>query len=317
MYKLHLLRRAAKDPLLHVLILSAALLAAYTWIDREPARATKSAPQIVRITGTQVAWLQQGFFRQWRRAPTQAELRALVADHLKEQLLAREAQALHLDADDGVVRRRLAQKMTRVLEDTMRLDEPNEDELHHFYELHAEQFATASRVSFTHVYLRPDRRKDPAGDAQTLLAALADGTVVATRAGDRTLLATEFIDADQTAVADALGAEFARTLFTLPLDAWQGPIQSRHGLHLVRVTRAVAGHRREFAEARPEVLARWREQRQREGMDRHLAGLMASYDIVVDAGVPSSIGPVVSVMTLTTPLATVTCTNEADAPPAP
>ncbi len=313
MHKLHLLRTAARDPLLHVLILSAALLAAYAWIDREPARATKSS-QIVRITGSQVAWLQQGFIRQWRRAPTQAELRALVADHLKEQLLAREAQALHLDADDSVVRRRLAQKMTHVLADTMRLDEPNEDELRRFYDMHAEQFTTGSHVSFTHVYLRPDRRKDPAGDAQTLLAALADGTVDAGRAGDRTLLETEFIDADQTVVVDALGAEFARTLFTLPLDTWQGPIESRHGLHLVRVTRAVPGHRREFAEARRQVLARWREQRQRESMDRHLAGLMASYDIVVDAGVQSSIGPIAPA---TTPVTTVARAGEVDAPPAP
>ena len=310
MHKLHLLRTAARNPLLHVLILSAALLAAYAWIDSEPTRATKSTSQIVRITGSQVAWLQQGFFRQWRRAPTQAELRALVADHLKEQLLAREAQALHLDDDDSVVRRRLAQKMTLVLEHTMRLDEPTEDELYRFYDTHAEQFATSSHVSFTHVYLRPERRKDPAGDAQTLLAALADGTVDATRAGDRALLATEFIDANEMAVADALGAEFARTLFTLPLDTWQGPIGSRHGLHLVRVTKAVSGHRREFAEAKPQILAQWREQRQREGMERHLAGLMASYDIVVDAGVQSSIGPL-------SPVATDARAGEADAPPTP
>ena len=61
----------------------------------------------------------------------------LVLDYLNEQLLAREARALGLDDNDVIVRRRLAQKLTFLIDDTMRRATPSENELQQFYEAHA------------------------------------------------------------------------------------------------------------------------------------------------------------------------------------
>ena len=58
----------------------------------------------------------------------------LIADHLKEEVLAREARELQLDVGDTVVRRRLAQKMAFLLEDTVRASEPPEAELRALYD---------------------------------------------------------------------------------------------------------------------------------------------------------------------------------------
>ena len=66
--------------------------------------------------------------RQWRRPPTGEELTRLVTDHLREEVLAREAMALELDVGDTVIRRRLAQKMAFLLDDTIQVAEPPEAE---------------------------------------------------------------------------------------------------------------------------------------------------------------------------------------------
>jgi parvulin-like peptidyl-prolyl isomerase len=94
-----------------------------------------------------------------------------------------------------------------------------------------------------------------------------------------------FVDADETAVANALGNAFAREVFALPPGAWHGPVASAYGFHLVRVGRIEPGPPRDFAEMKDHVLERWREHKQREAMDRYLAGLAAKHEIAVDASV--------------------------------
>ena len=48
MHKNHPLRTAARSPLLHIVALGAALLAAYEWVDREPVASAQSAPAVIR-----------------------------------------------------------------------------------------------------------------------------------------------------------------------------------------------------------------------------------------------------------------------------
>ena len=114
------MKRLLKEPLLHFLVLGALLFAVYSWLNRSLPD-NKSAAGTVRITSNEIAWLKETWSRQWQREPTRDELRGLVTDFLKEELLAREARALGLDQNDTIVRRRLAQKLEFLVQDTSRL----------------------------------------------------------------------------------------------------------------------------------------------------------------------------------------------------
>jgi parvulin-like peptidyl-prolyl isomerase len=92
----------------------------------------------------------------------------------------------------------------------------------------------------------------------------------------------EFRDADPQAVAAAFGPQFARAVFALPSGAWHGPIESGYGVHLVRVAAAQPAERRDFAEVRPLVLERWREQQQRDAEARYFERLRAKYKVVIE-----------------------------------
>ena len=107
-----------KEPLLHFLVAGGVLFGAYAWLNHG---APENSAGVVRITASEVAWLKETWARQWQRAPDDRELQGLVADYLREELLAREARAMGLDEGDTIVRRRLAQKMTFLLEDTARI----------------------------------------------------------------------------------------------------------------------------------------------------------------------------------------------------
>jgi hypothetical protein len=272
-----------REPLLHFAAGGALLFAAYTLLN-PPAPASNAQ---VRIGAGEMKWLATTWQRQWGREPTVDELRVLVSNLVKEELLAREARELRLDENDTIVRRRLAQKLEFLLHDTARLTEPSDKELWRFYEASPDVFLSVPRVSFTQIYFRSERRSAATAALQELAGA---GPADAARLGDRLLVEAEFRDAEPQAVVAAFGPEFARAVFQLPPGEWHGPLESGYGVHLVRVAAAQPAQRRDFEEVRPLVLERWREQQQRESEARFLQRLMAKYEVLIDDSVKAAIG---------------------------
>src|SRR5829696_5072650 len=161
--------RPLKEPLLHFVVLGGVMFAAYTTLGTDQQEAKPQS--VIRMTAADAEWLKGMWTRQWRRPPTNEELTGLVADHLKEEVLSREAKALELDVGDTIVRRRLAQKMAFLLDDTIRTTEPPEPELRVLYETRPDLVLEQARVSFTQVFFRREGGDDR---ARAGLVALAD-----------------------------------------------------------------------------------------------------------------------------------------------
>jgi hypothetical protein len=282
-----------KEPLLHFLIGGVLLFGAYAWLHRGVRGKTEVGSRTVRVTGNEVVWLRETWSRQWQREPTVEEMRGLVTDLLREELLAREAQAMGLGENDTIVRRRLAQKLTFLIEDTSRLMEPTESDLRKFFEAHPERFRNDARISFTQIYFSRERRTDATADAKAVLDELSreDANSDTSKLGDRLLIAAEFRDSDWQAVTGAFGSDFAEALFALHPGKWSGPIVSGYGLHLVRVSELKPAKQPNFADVRAQVLERWREQRRLDENEKYFAALLKKYEIVVDENLRPLLGP--------------------------
>jgi hypothetical protein len=281
--------RLLKEPLLHFVVLGGLLFAAYSAFGT--ARQETQPLPVIRMTAADAEWLKAMWTRQWRRPPTDEELTGLVADHLKEEVLAREARALELDVGDTVVRRRLAQKMAFLLDDTLRTSEPPEAELRVLYQTRLDLVRTPARVSFTQVFFR---REDGDGRARASLVALSDAAAPPDGEGDRLLLGDTFADQDEPALTNLFGAAFAQAVLALPVGRWSGPIESGYGLHLVKVTAVSPPQTRPFADVRERLAEEWRRQRQETAQAQLLHGLMRKYQVVVDPSVRPWLGPLAS-----------------------
>lgn len=284
------MKKLLKEPLLHFLLIGAVLFGAYAWRNR--GGSAESQPRQVQVTEADVLWLKETWAKQWQREPNRDELRGLVTEFLKEELLAREAREMGLDQNDVFVRRRLAQKVEFLVQDTSRLVEPTEDDLRKFYAAHPERFSEPARLSFTHIYFSREKRKDAAVDATKALGDLSHSPLATRHSelGDRLLIDSEFRDVDSQAVSGQFGVKFASAVFTLAPGAWHGPIESGYGLHLVRVSAQTPARLREFAAVRAQVLDRWHDQRQREDNEKYFASLLKKYDVVLDASVKPLVG---------------------------
>jgi hypothetical protein len=161
------MKRLTKEPLFHFLLIGAVLFGAYAWRNR--GTPGENQARQVRISEADVKWLKETWARQWQREPTLDELGGLVTEFLKEELLAREAREMGLDQNDTVVRRRLAQKVEFLVQDTSQWVEPTEDDLRKFHAAHPERFSEPARVSFTHIYFSREKRTDAAADAKGAL----------------------------------------------------------------------------------------------------------------------------------------------------
>jgi parvulin-like peptidyl-prolyl isomerase len=294
--------RFLKEPLLHFLVIGAVLFGAYAWLNRD---GNDAGVRQVRLAGSDVRWLKETFVLQWQREPSEEELRALVRGFVKEELLARQAQELGLDKDDIVVRRRLAQKMTFLLQDNSRRAAPSDDDLHRLYEAQRGQnqsgqaqsgpptMFTRTRISFTHIFFSRDQRADAAADARQALRELSgsDGAMPSGKIGDRAGIKSEFSKADERAVANQFGAKFAARIFELEPGPWQGPIESSQGLHLVRITQLMPAQLRPFDDVKGELVELWQEQSQRESEERYFVELLKKYRLVPDESVKALVGP--------------------------
>jgi PPIC-type PPIASE domain len=277
-----------REPLLHFAVVGAILFGGYSWLNDRKAEATASEP--VRIGEGDVRWLKQTWSSQWLREPTADELKGLVEDLLNEKVMAREAQEMGLEKDDTIIRRRLAQKLKFLVEDTAQLAEPTEAELRQFYAANPAHFEMPGKLSFRQVYFNPEHRKDPAADAASALAMLTSKVGDISTEGDRLMFGDSFADTDEQALSGMFGADFAREVFALEPGGWRGPVKSGYGFHLVFVLQRTATAPKPFETVRDAVLSEWRASKQVELSRDYLVELRNKYNAELDNGAKALLG---------------------------
>lgn len=281
------MRRVLSEPLLHFFLLGGALFIVYGLVS-----GPGSVPGEIVVSVGQVEHLAGTYARTWQRQPTDAELKGLIDDWVREEIATREAMALGLDKDDTVIRRRLRQKLDFVSEDVAALTEPTDAELSAYLEAHPELFRVEPRFTFSQVYLDPERHGDKlARDAARLLAQLttAGGQVDISALGDSRLLEQTFRSVSTSEVGVQFGENFAARLAELPPGAWQGPIESGYGMHLVFVTERTEGQSPELSAVRDDVRREWENARRLESNRKFYEDLLKRYTVTIE-GLKSSKG---------------------------
>lgn len=269
-----------EEPLLHFALLGAVIFAVNGWRERQ--RPEERGVAKIEVTAGTIAWLSEGFARQWHREPDAAELRGMVNDHVREEVLYREALGLGLDRNDTIVRRRMAQKMEFLGQDVAGAVEPDELELRKFFEANPACYAKSARVDFHHVYFSREKRGARLEtDAREALASLAKGTKEETL-GDGFLGGHEFSAMEKNDIAAVLGEEIATRVAALPTDQWQGPFASTYGMHLLHVTARSEPQAVEFGTVRETVMRDFSEERRLAANSDFVRRLKERYVINVD-----------------------------------
>jgi hypothetical protein len=274
-------RSLLREPLVHFLLIGAALFLFFSWTGGS------GGPDSNRIVigPGQVEHLATGFARTWRRPPTQAELKGLIDDYVREEMATREARTMGLDREDTVIRRRLRQKLEFLVEDAAEAVPPTDAELQAWLDEHTEDYRLEPRVAFRQVFLSADRRGDRLeADAQALLRRLRSQGVGADieEAGDSIMLPSEFELAPLTVASRTFGQEFATRLAEIETGTWTGPIRSGYGLHLVFIRERIEGREPALEDVREAVARDLLTSRRKGQLEAMYERLLERYDVAID-----------------------------------
>jgi hypothetical protein len=201
---------------------------------------------------------------------------------VREEALVREALARGLGEGDPVIRQRLVQKLTFLLEAEATPDEPDDGTLQRWLDAHAAQYRRLPSVSFEHVFFSRRRRGAAAATAaRTALATMPPDEPLphALARGDphpagASLPLRTFAD-----VTQSFGYGFARALDDVAPGAWHGPLESPEGWHLVRVTARDPGGPARLADVRADVRRRWIEARRTELVHDAIERIVRRYEV--------------------------------------
>jgi hypothetical protein len=270
--------RLIKDPLVHFLLIGAALFAIAAM---RGAPVTSGRERIV-VTAEQVEQARAAAAALQGREPTVEELEALVEPSVRDEVLYREALALGLDVNDDEVRRRLIEKMSYLTQDLADPEPSSEEELRQFYAASPQLFTIPELVTFDQVFFSPGARGAALeSDAAAGLAALRAGRSPE-EVGDRTPLRGSYEDAPREQVAVLFGDELADALFAAALGEWTGPFRSDFGLHAVRLRARSEARLPPYDEIAARVAEEYGAQRRREANEAEYRTMRARYDVVIE-----------------------------------
>jgi hypothetical protein len=276
-----LFKRLLREPLVHFLLLGGLLFLFFQW------QGGSGGPGSTRIVITPglIDHLATGFTRTWQRPPSEAEIKGLIDDYVKEEIAFREAVAMGLDRDDTVIRRRLRQKLEFLLVDEAGSATAADAELQAWMARHRDAFRIEPQVAFRQVYVNPDRRgASSRAEAEKLLAKLraAGPDAAIDRMGDASMLPAEQPLEPLREASRTFGEDFAQDLVKIEPGQWAGPVESSFGLHLVLVREHKEGAVPQLSEIRPLVEREVQAERRKADLQALYDRLLAKYAITVE-----------------------------------
>lgn len=218
-------------------------------------------------------------------APTNEQLDVLINALVREEILVREARRRGLESGDVIVRRRLAQKMTFLIEDNEAPKMASEDEISAYFRANRRQYDRPARFDFSHIYFSRDRRGARVqADALAALQSLQSGEVVSGDPFIQPLRYTQITNLDADRI---FGDGFAARLDPAA-QGWQGPVRSAFGVHLVKTSDLTQARAPELGEVRQAVIRDIMDVRRRAANEAAYEKIASRYSVTIENTDPKS-----------------------------
>ena len=203
-----------------------------------------------------------------------------------DEALLSEAWELRLHLADEVVRRRTVQVMETLIVATQPPYTPTDAELLDEYNSRLSEFEEPARLSFAHVFLRPDSSGERAA---TLVKAISAGATPdeARGSSDVFLAGYRFRNASLLDVSRQFGDQFAIELSAKLSDdnntegAWLGPLTSIFGQHWVWLDSQTPGRVKTIEEVSVDLIRDMRRGAEDAAVEKWVDARLTSYEVIL------------------------------------
>jgi hypothetical protein len=239
------LQRAAREPLLHFLLLGLVLFGADHLLNSR-----RADPQTI-VVGTDVQKeVREIFAAGMKRDPTPDDMKKLVDRWVDNEILYREGLALGLDRGDSTIRDRVIFKSLSIARSGLTLPKIDEAQLRAWFEARHERYDMPARYDFLEAVVIGDSTPEA---LQTFTAALNGAGQSDTQSDLRV-----FKDRPRGNLVESYGAAFADALDAQKPGEWHA-VASQSGLRVVRVEAIKPGLTAKFEDMKESVYQDWKD----------------------------------------------------------
>jgi hypothetical protein len=258
-----------REPLLHFAVIGAAIFLADAVLAPTP-----DAARSIEVTPAVQDELLTRFEQVEGRRPTSGELDRMIDGWVTQEVLYRQGRTLGLNEGDAIIRERVVQRMTVLLQNSVVVDPPEDEVLRAWFEGHPERFDTPARFDFV-------AKQVKGGEAEA--RALAEALRRALETGEGPIEpegpVASYAKRPRPNVVALFGEDFVARLEQLPEFQWQA-VAAPQGWHVVRLDGLWPAEAADFAAAREAVAADWQREAMAEKAEAALRELTAGYRIV-------------------------------------
>ena len=210
------------------------------------------------------------------RSPTKEDIRNIIDDVIKEEILYREALRLNLDLEDRIIKRRLAQKISFLREETS-IAPPDLAELQTFFEKNLNDYVYPEKYTFTHFYFSSDRNGKQR--AQEAMKNIANNNLPKS---DPFMLGKNFVEKSIFEIERDFGDKFTEFLYEPAFDIWVGPIESAYGYHIVKLLNKIESFTPNLNQVKEKVEVDFYLEEKQKTLDSYLAELRDKYQVIIN-----------------------------------
>ena len=204
------------------------------------------------------------------------EQQVMINQYINDEILYREAYKRGLDRSDTRMRRNLIRKMRSLL--AGEINDPTSEQLRAFYLSNRERFLSAETWSFEQVFF-----SDAALVPDDLLAQLQDKLDPQTVGEDRFNLHHRLSAATQRDLTILFGADSTRSLLAIGDNDWQGPLESKLGIHFLRLTGHIPPVEPPYESVAPYLEGEWRIVEMENRVRQELTDLREQYQVIIES----------------------------------
>lgn len=204
-------------------------------------------------------------------------MEGLIDQYIQQEVLYREALVMKLDHNDEIVKRRLAQKMEFISDGLAESLQPTKEILVGYYEDNKSNYKKDPLYTLKQVYFSEDKRDNAKADASKALLSESPETL-----GDQLSLPNEYIETSSYQIARDYGAVFTKSLDSLELGKWTGPIHSGFGVHIVFIENKKEAGFYSFEEAQEKITVDYNFKASNDFKAELITTLLKDYKVNVD-----------------------------------
>lgn len=188
----------------------------------------------IYISDQEVISLINAWKSQVGREPTDDEISRIINNLVQEEILYREALNLGLEREDKIIKRRLAQKISFLKQESI-LKDFSQKEIIDFYKANRDKYYVPDSYTFTHKFFASNNNsKERAQNHLNNSNGLYENS-------DPFFLGKNFADVSSVEINSNFGSSFSSYFKNPPINQWIGPYKSSFGHHNLYITNYTPG----------------------------------------------------------------------------